>query len=193
MAGTVVDQIREMVAAIEPHDDLEATHRQQVIAWLDETDDVFRRAKPRTPPQHLVSYFLVIDPSSGDVLLADHVRSGLWLPAGGHVEPGEHPAMTVRREAGEELGIMATFAPWAGPHPVFITVTETVGTPDTKHTDVSLWFVIEHERDSPLTPDPDEFNAVRWWRRDEIACADPSRFDPHLNRMLAKIDILATR
>lgn len=177
-----------MIVAIEPLDDLEATHRQQVITWLARTDDVFRRIKPRTPHPHLVSYFLVLDPSSGDVLLVDHIKSKLWLPAGGHVEPGEHPAVTVSREAREEFGVETEFAAWAGPHPLFVTVTETVGTPETKHTDVSLWFVIEHDQNSPLTPDPDEFNAVKWWRRDEIAHADPSHFDPHLSRMLTKID-----
>ncbi|MEE3919135.1 NUDIX domain-containing protein [Micromonospora sp. BRA006-A] len=31
----------------------------------------------------------------------------MWLPSGGHVEPGEHPADTVRRELREELGVAA--------------------------------------------------------------------------------------
>jgi len=43
-----------------------------------------------------VSYLLLVDRPAGSVLLCDHRLSGLWLPAGGHVEPGEHPLGTVR-------------------------------------------------------------------------------------------------
>ncbi len=78
---------------------------------------------PRTPSPHLVSYFLPVDPASGSVLLADHRKSGLWLPPGGHIEPGEHPAETVRRETREELGIDARFSPLTGERPAFVTVT----------------------------------------------------------------------
>lgn len=43
------------------------------------------------------------------VLLMDHKKAELWLPPGGHVEPGENPRETVRREAKEKLGIDAEF------------------------------------------------------------------------------------
>ncbi|MGV9748387.1 NUDIX domain-containing protein [Rhodococcus zopfii] len=39
----------------------------------------------------------------------DHIGAGLWLPTGGHVEPGEHPLDTAIRETREELGIDADF------------------------------------------------------------------------------------
>jgi 8-oxo-dGTP pyrophosphatase MutT (NUDIX family) len=59
------------------------------------------------PPKHLVSYAVLIDPRDASVFLVDHILAGLALPPGGHVEPGEDPADTVRREAMEELGIQA--------------------------------------------------------------------------------------
>jgi 8-oxo-dGTP diphosphatase len=71
-----------------------------------------------------------------------HRKAGLWLPTGGHLEAGEIPADTIRREAPEELGIEAAFTS-LGPRPLFITVTETIGRPDVRHTDVSLWYLVD--------------------------------------------------
>lgn len=176
-----VELVHELVSRLEPGDDLERRHRDQVLEWLAATDDVFRRVKPAVPPQHLVSYVVPVDPADGSVLLVDHINAGLWLPPGGHVEPDEDPAVTARRETTEELGVDAGTTT-----PLFLTVTGTVGI-DSGHTDVSLWFVLGLDRETPLTPDAGEFHSVRWWSRAELAAADPARFDPHLFRFLAKL------
>lgn len=41
----------------------------------------------------------------GHVLLHLHRRTGLWLPPGGHIEPGELPDEAALRETMEEAGI----------------------------------------------------------------------------------------
>jgi len=169
----------DLISSIAPGDDLESRHRAETLAWLRETDDVFRRRKPATPPKHLVSYVVPVDPGDGSVLLVAHRNAGLWLPPGGHVEPDEHPADTARRELAEELGIAGAAA-----RPAFLTVTRTVGL-DSGHTAVRLWFVAPTGRGTALRPDVTEFTGVRWWSRDALA-ADPGRFDPHLGRLLAK-------
>ena len=172
--------LHDLIAALTPADDLEAEHQADTLAWLASTDDVYRRVKPATPPWHLVSYVVPADPHTGDVLLVDHRNARLWLPPGGHVEPGEHPALTAARELDEELGVTG-----ACTTPVFLTVTYTVGV-DAAHTDVSLWFPAEVSRYQPLAVDAGEFAGVRWWSPGELAAADPARFDPHLGRYLAK-------
>jgi 8-oxo-dGTP pyrophosphatase MutT (NUDIX family) len=180
-------EIRHLVEGVRPFDALEERHRSDVLAWLSRTDDVFRRAKPRTPRQHLVSYFLLVDRVGPQVLLVDHVKAGKWLPTGGHVEPGESAVDTVRREVREELGIRARFPAWIGERPLLLSVTETVGSWDERHTDVSLWFVLEGDRRQPLCPDAGEFHEVRWWSLEQVRAEDPARFDPHLGRMLDKL------
>jgi 8-oxo-dGTP pyrophosphatase MutT (NUDIX family) len=155
-----------------------------VLSWLAGTDDIFRRVKPRTPSPHLVSYFLLVDRPAGSVLLCDHRLSGLWLPTGGHVEPGEHPFRTVRREAAEELGVSAEPGATVGDKPFFLTMTETVGRPAERHVDVSLWFALAGQVGQPLRPDQREFAGVRWWTAGELHRAGRDRFEPHLLRAL---------
>lgn len=180
------ERIAAQIGRIEPSDDIERMHREDALNWLASTDDVFRRIPPRTPLKHVVSYFLLQDSTDGSVLLVDHRKAGLWLPTGGHVDPGEDPVETVRREVREELGIEAIFAV-DPPRPSFVTVKETIGPADHRHTDVSLWFLLNGSRTQSLTPDMSEFISVRWWTPAEIATADATRFDPHLDRFLSKV------
>lgn len=180
--------VEQLVASVHTHDEMASQHKARALQWLSHTRDIYRRVKPGTPSPHLVSYFLVIDRPARRVLLCDHRLSGLWLPTGGHVEPGEDPVDTVRREAMEELGIEARFDAQHGCRPFFLTVTETIGLPEKRHTDVSLWFALAGWRHQRLEPDEREFVEVRWWSRKELSAADSSRFEPHLQRAL---DVLA--
>ncbi|UGT69228.1 NUDIX domain-containing protein [Nocardia gipuzkoensis] len=175
--------VAEVVNRIEPLDEVEQRHIETTRAWLASTDDIFRRVKPATPPRHLVSYVVLVDPQARAVLLGKHRLAGLWLPTGGHVDPGEHPLETARREAAEEIGIEARFD-LVGPVPLFLTVTTTVGS-GTAHEDVSLWYVIRGDRTSGHTLDPREFDGERWWDVGEFALPDA---DPHFGRFLTKLD-----
>jgi len=184
MPTALKSMITGLVSGIEPTDDLGQEHRRNALSWLAGTDDIFRRVKPLTPSPHLVSYFLPVDRQAGSVLLCDHRLSGLWLPTGGHVEPGEHPLDSVRREAAEELGVTAQLDAAFQDQPFFLTMTETVGPPTTRHVDVSLWFALAGRAGQPLHPDQREFARVRWWTIAELRHAGPDRFEPHLLRAL---------
>lgn len=183
--AVVIDTILSVV----PRDDLGDRHRHDALSWLAGTDDIYRRVKPGTPSPHLVSYFLLVDRQARSVLLCDHRLSGLWLPTGGHVEPDEHPADTVRREAREELGVIAQFDEIVGDRPFFLTVTDTTGSPEVSHTDVSLWFALSGRVDQTLRPDPREFAAVRWWTAAALRDVDMERFEPHLLRAVAALGL----
>ena len=180
-----VTAVHRLVAALDPWDDLEARHQSDTLHWLEVTDDVFRRSKPATPDPHLVSYVVIVDPDDGSSLLVDHIKAGLWLPPGGHVEPDEHPADTSRRELQEELGVDA--ASLRGLEaPRFLTVTRTGG-PEQAHTDVSLWFCVPGHRTMTLRPECNEFRSARWWARQEVLDQPATHFDPHYGRFVAKV------
>ncbi len=180
-----VQIVHELVSGIRPWDHLETEHRAETLNWLETTNDVFRRAKPATPDKHLVSYVVMVDPDDGSTLLVDHINARLWLPPGGHVEPGEHPTDAARREAHEELGIDPMFAEPSG-RPSFVTVTRTGGL-DAGHIDVSLWFLLIGRLGMDLTIDLTEFNEARWWYQADVRAANPKSFDPQYLRFIDKV------
>ena len=172
-------QVRAELLEIVPFDATEQQHFAETLAWINSGASLFRLEKPATPPKHLVSYFVVVDGSH--ILLVDHKNAQLWLPTGGHVEPGEHPRETVVRELKEELGLVVARTA-VGP-PLMVTVTETVGL-TAGHTDVLLWYVVQGCRSMDFVFDCEEFNEVRWFKFSE---APVSRSDPHLARFLRKL------
>nr|WP_269091241.1 NUDIX hydrolase [Actinopolymorpha cephalotaxi] len=136
----------------------------------------------------MVSYFVVVDETRLELLLVAHRKAGLWLPSGGHVEPGEDPWETVVRECLEELNVAAApshLPGLPGDRPFFVTVTRTRGAGP--HTDVSLWYVLGLPRSSIVSYDATEFDGIRWVRVDEVADEPPGTLDPHLPRFAAKL------
>jgi 8-oxo-dGTP pyrophosphatase MutT (NUDIX family) len=120
------------------------------------------------------------------VLLVDHRKAKRWLPTGGHVEPQEDPLATVHRELAEELGVAADLISGLSSNPLFITQTTTVGI-DAGHVDVSLWYVLHGSTAARLSPDENEFVAVRWWTFAEVSSAPSDTFDPHFLRFVDKL------
>ncbi len=172
------NQIRSEIQSISPLDEIEKKTQSDVLAWIDSGAELCRLEKPATPDKHLVAYFPVID---GDyLLLVDHINAQLWLPAGGHVEPGEHPKNTARREANEELSIQAEFL---FEKPLLLTSTTTVGK-TAGHTDVSIWYALKGDRNEEIFFDESEFMAVQWFRKDAVPY---DRTDPELKRFIAKL------
>jgi 8-oxo-dGTP pyrophosphatase MutT (NUDIX family) len=53
--------------------------------------------------RHFTATVYVVE--GGETLLHDHKRLDAWLPPGGHVDRGELPHETARREAREETGL----------------------------------------------------------------------------------------
>ncbi|MGP9788855.1 NUDIX domain-containing protein [Roseinatronobacter sp. NSM] len=162
---------------IRPVDLLEIDHLARARDWARSGAVLCRTHPPATPPMHLVSYFPVVD--QGHILLGDHISSGLWLPPGGHVEPGEHPRDTVRRECLEELRMHACFL---RDGPVFLTIAETIGA--NPHEDVALWYPLQGHAGQIPAYDPREYRNMRWFQFDDAPLDDS---DPHLERFLAKL------
>ena len=73
--------IRKEIEAVVPFDGLERGMKDQALEWVNSGAELCRIEKPATPPQHLVSYFILVD---GDyLLLVDHINAKLWPPTGG--------------------------------------------------------------------------------------------------------------
>ena len=180
-----------LVGAIEPWDALERTHLEETTRWIAGGAPLYRLRKPDVPAMHLVSYFVVLDDTRGQLLLVAHRKAGLWLPAGGHVEPGEDPWATVVRECREELGIEAVASPVTGERPLFLTVTRTRG--QGAHTDVSLWYLLDAGADTITSYDHSEFDAIRWLTDGQVLDEPDELLDPHMHRFTRKLRHVRTR
>src|SRR5579871_5066483 len=73
------------------------------LTWLPEPHESLIALSSQLPPLELISTALVIA-FVGDRLLMTELASRGWDIPGGHIEPGEHPEETVRREVLEETG-----------------------------------------------------------------------------------------
>ena len=178
--------VRDLVSGVTPYDDREKRDQAWILEWVASGAPLFRTQPPRVPPTHLATYFVLLDDEAKSVVLVDHVKAGLWLPPGGHVEPGENPRRTAIREAEEELGITPRFHDQLGAgDPLFLTVTQTVG--PHSHTDVTLWFVLVGDRNEHMTPDEREFRGVGWFGLDEPISWDAGTFDPQWPRFVQKL------
>lgn len=172
--------ICQLIEAIDPYDAMESQQIQSTLNWINSGAEIFRISKPDVPDVHLVSYFVPLDFRSRKILLTDHKKARLWLPPGGHVEVGEHPAETVKREAMEELGFEAIFI---SPLPFFLTISETTGKTGV-HSDISLWYLISADCSMTINYDPEEFNQINWFTFDKIPY---SQADPHMERFICKL------
>lgn len=172
--------LEKILTSLSPLDALEKQHIQETLVWIRSGDPLYRIQKPDVPPKHLVSYFVIFDAPQEKILLGSHIKSGLWLPPGGHVEIDEHPKTTVIRECLEELSIPAIF--WKE-DPIFLISTLTVGL-TAGHTDVSFWYVLKGNVTQKFIYDKKEFNAIHWFNWEDIPY---EKSDPHMQRFIAKL------
>ncbi|WP_433476364.1 NUDIX domain-containing protein [Spirillospora sp. CA-142024] len=172
-----------LLSDLEPWDGLEERHRQRTIEWITSGAPLYRTRKPDVPPIHLVSYAILI--RHGRILMVDHRLAGLRLPPGGHVEPGEEPWCTVRRESREELGV-EVMAPdsASAERPFFATWAQTRGAG--QHTDVSFWY-LTRSLDDVTSFDRREFAGIGWMSPSEILAAPIATLDPNMHRFTHKL------
>ena len=68
--------------------------------------------------RHFTATGFVVDKKS--ILLHWHKKLSMWLPPGGHIEPGEDPQQAIIREVLEETGLSVKVL-HTGPDPVSYT------------------------------------------------------------------------
>jgi 8-oxo-dGTP pyrophosphatase MutT (NUDIX family) len=97
-----LDQARRSVARASLRGDEQEATRRRLLAFVDEHPDALERT---CRPGHLTGSALVIDPSTGAVLVLFHRKLQRWLQPGGHADGDGHLAHVAWREATEETGI----------------------------------------------------------------------------------------
>lgn len=183
-------KIMDVISSIEPCDEIEKRHIDDAVDWIKSGIEIFRVEKPANPLKHLVCYTVLCDVANEKVLLLEHQKAELLLPSGGHMDKGELPHETAKREMQEELGLEADFIMDNYKQPFFLTQFETVGkTPG--HIDVDLWYILKGDSSRALNTDADdfkrEFGNFKWYKFDEILSMSIENFDPNMHRFVLKL------
>jgi len=109
--------------------------------------------RDENPYDHFCVYFAAFDPPR-EIFIGRHIKSGLWLFNGGHIDAGETPREAAVREIAEEWGNVSYKLPDV---PSLLTITdirsETVGCK--LHWDI--WYFVPLSKDA-FSPEADKLN-----------------------------------
>ena len=118
---------------------------------------------------HFCAYFAACDYKNKQLFIGHHIKSGLWLFNGGHIDEGEILAETVAREINEEWGLDANGLKVG--EPALLTIAEIDNPTKQKcrlHLDV--WHFSNVNQDE-FNPDPlkiaEEFYSAEWMDLDK--------------------------
>jgi 8-oxo-dGTP pyrophosphatase MutT (NUDIX family) len=166
-----IGQLRTQIEAITPVDEREILSIEKTLERLSWPDDPFSESGNS---HHVTSSAFVV--SSRGVILHRHLRLGIWVQPGGHVDDGEGPEVACCREVLEETGLV-------GVHqepPLLFHVDVHPGPKD--HTHYDLRYILSA---APVDPNPPlgESPDVFWFGFDEA----PHRAFADLEAALVKL------
>lgn len=158
----------------------EEGYRRQMVDFLATVDDCFERSHAS---RHFTASALVLDPSSGHVLLMHHRKLDRWLQPGGHAD-GECDLLAVaQKEVEEETGLVGLRVPSAAPFDLDIhLIPARKSDPDHYHYDVR--FLFEGDRNSALVQNH-ESKGLQWV---ELEKAKELAGSESVSRMLVKAE-----
>lgn len=124
-----------------------------------------------------VAVFVVDD---GRVVLMKHPRLGIWLPPGGHIEPGELPDEAALREVKEETGLDIVLLGDKGPDFGVRPLTRPAGIqlepigPGHEHIDL-VYFAAVREGASRELKSETGTDGLGWYTLEQAAAAGANR------------------
>ena len=120
--------------------------------------------RDENPENHFCAYFAAYDSKQKKLFIGHHIKSGLWLFNGGHIDKNETLRETVEREIDEEWGLNVSDLNIGAP--AFISTAEIDNpTKQTCRLHLDIWHFIDVNKDT-FNPDPlklaEEFHSVEW-------------------------------
>ena len=120
--------------------------------------------RDENPHTHFCVYFAAYDPKCQQVFIGHHIKSGLWLFNGGHIDKGELPFEALEREVKEEWGEHIQLN--GSCKPSLLTITEINNPAKQKcRAHYDMWYFIPLSKNS-FTPEENllakEFHQTGW-------------------------------
>ncbi len=133
---------------------------EQIIAqFLKQLNSGSGPTKQQNPQNHFCAFCIPIDIQNKTILLGHHIKADSWIPPGGHIDQGEGPLDTVRREFAEELQHNLI----SEPIELYTASIIQIDNPkQTCKTHYDLWYLVYIDEQS-FKFDTNEFYDMKWF------------------------------
>ncbi|MCR4263346.1 MAG: NUDIX hydrolase [Candidatus Roizmanbacteria bacterium] len=119
--------------------------------------------RDENPDDHFSTFFIPFVEKKNLIFLGDHIKSGVWLVPGGHIDSGEGPVETVVREIDEELDLHIKEADVE-----FFDLSITdISSPYPCKRHYDLWYLLRLEKPVVFNYTKKEFKAAQWMSVEE--------------------------
>lgn len=177
--------MRYLLHTYDTADDKEAADIAIMLRLMDKHPLLF---SPLCEAAHFTGSALVLDQSTGRILLHYHKTLQRWLQFGGHAEHETDMSHVALRETQEETGLPnLRFLPNVRqPRPIDVdvhTIPASKGRPEHLHLD--LRYVLITATPDDLNIPADESRQLRWFNYDELD-VETLGLDPSLRRLIDK-------
>lgn len=123
-----------------------------------------RITKSENPVDHCCSFLVPVHRESRSLFVGHHIKADEWIPPGGHMELGERPEDTVRREFTEELSSTIHHERLE----LFnVSIMQIVDPKRACRTHNDFWYAIFMDSKEPFVFDRGEFYDAEWLPIDE--------------------------
>jgi 8-oxo-dGTP pyrophosphatase MutT (NUDIX family) len=177
--------LRQTLLSHTPTDEKERTDTAQMLAMLELHPHLFHQS---CEVGHLTGSGLVLDVTSGKMLLHYHKNLHRWLQFGGHSDYDTDLAVTALREASEESGLpdLQFFPLGQSPHLLDVDVHAIPARHDRPaHLHLDLRYLLATHRPTQAIPPSGESRLLRWVSLAELDTL-AREIDPPLERLIRK-------
>lgn len=156
MENKLVQEIRKLLSDILSNEEVILKFKKNLAGG--------KLTRDENPENHFCAYFAACDYKSKQFFVGHHIKSGLWLFNGGHIDKNETLRETVAREIDEEWGLDINDLKVEAP--ALLTTTEINNPTKQKcRLHLDIWHFIDVDKNK-FKPDPlklaEEFHSVEW-------------------------------